>query len=245
MQPHIHLQSTQTRPVVIVVGDPARAKLLASMCEKSEELAYNREYRSFDCFHDGQYFTVTSHGVGSAGCAICFEELIQNGAKVIIRAGTAGSLQPDTIRQGDLVICHSAVREDGVSALMVPPGYPAVADPYVFQTMQAVASDNRLNAKYGMSLSSDLFYKSPVLPSTLETHAKANAEIVEMEIATLFVIAKIRKVRAGAVCCVDGSPFRWEAGDYDPTGTAATTGKKSMLELAIGSAVRLAAEKNW
>lgn len=45
VQPHIHLTKAQTRPVVIVVGDPARAKLIASLCEKSEELAYNREYR--------------------------------------------------------------------------------------------------------------------------------------------------------------------------------------------------------
>lgn len=45
MQPHIKLRKGQTRPVVIVVGDPSRAQQLAKLCDKSEELAFNREYR--------------------------------------------------------------------------------------------------------------------------------------------------------------------------------------------------------
>lgn len=201
--------------------------------------------RSYDCFHDGQYFTVISHGVGSSGASICFEELIENGAKIIIRAGTAGSLQPATICQGDVVVCHSAVREEGVTRLIVPQGYPAVADPYVFQVMQEIASTKEAGVKYGMTLSSDLFYKSPILPSTLETYAKANVEIVEMEVSALFVIAKIRGIKAGAICVVDGSPFGWNSGDYDPCGDKTAVGKRCMLGVAIDSAARLSAEENW
>lgn len=126
-----------------------------------------------------------------------------------MRAGTAGSLQPQTIRQGDIVVCHSAVREDGVSRLIVPEGYPAVADPYVFQTIESIAKKRNSSIKYGMTLSSDLFYKSPILPSTLEMFAKSNVEIVELEVSALFVIARIRGIKAGAVCVVDGSPLAW------------------------------------
>lgn len=171
--------------------------------------------------------------------------MIQNGAKVIIRAGTAGSLQPKSIRQGDVVICHSAVRDEGVTKLFVPEGYPAVADPYVFRVMQETATAKNTTVKYGMSLTSDLFYKSNVLPSNLETFAKANVEIVEMEVSALFVVAKVRGVKAGAICVVDGSPFAWDSGDYDPSGTKTTGGKKEMLEIARDAAVRIAAEENW
>lgn len=245
MQPHIRLTKAQTRPVVIVVGDPARAKVLAGMCEKSEELAYNREYRSFDCYHGGQYFTVTSHGVGSAGCAICFEELIQNGAKIIVRAGTAGSLHPETIQQGDCVICCAAAQEDGVSRLYAPRGYPSVADQYVIRTIEDTAKLMDVPVKTGVTLSSDLFYKSPVCNSSLKVFADAKVDIVEMEVATLFVVARVRGIKAGAICCVDGSPFKWTSGDYDPTGSKTTAGKQKMLALAINCAVQMAKEQKW
>lgn len=244
-QPHICIGKAQTRPVVLVVGDPARAQQIACCCEESEEISYNREYRIFDCFREGQYFTVCSHGVGAAGAGICFEELIANGAKVIIRVGTSGSLQPDRIHQGDIVICHSAVREEGVSRLIAPEGYPAVADPYVFQTMQEIAKTKKANIVYGMTLSSDLFYKSSVLPSTLETFAKAKVDIVEMEASALFVLAMIKGVKAGAICVVDGCPFQWKAGDYDPSGGKIACGKQCMFEIAIESASRFASEQNW
>lgn len=45
MQPHIKVSREDSHPVVLVVGDPCRAKLLASLCETSREIAYNREYR--------------------------------------------------------------------------------------------------------------------------------------------------------------------------------------------------------
>ena len=62
------------------------------MCEKSEEIVWNREYRVYNVRFEGAEMTVASHGIGGPGAAICFEELIQLGAKTIIRLGTCGSL---------------------------------------------------------------------------------------------------------------------------------------------------------
>eukprot|EP00918_Siedleckia_nematoides_P003504 GHVU01007900.1.p1 GENE.GHVU01007900.1~~GHVU01007900.1.p1 ORF type:complete len:110 (+),score=10.86 GHVU01007900.1:112-441(+) len=74
--------------------------------------------------------------------------------------------------------------------------------------LQHTAREAAVNIKYGMCLTSDLFYKSPALPSTLDTFAKAKVDVVEMETATLFVVAKVRGVRAGAILVVDGSPLK-------------------------------------
>lgn len=237
-QPHIKLSTGQVRSSVIVVGDPARAEALAKSCESCRELAYNREYRSFDCLWKGKYFTVVSHGVGSAGAAIAFEELIKCGAKVIFRAGTCGSLQPDKIGQGDLILATACVREDGASQLMVPLGFPAVADPETVIALEQVVKEKGAKYSKGIVVTSDLFYPS-VLPSTLEMYSKANVEGVEMEAATLYVIASLRGVRAAAFFTVDGSPLKWDKGDYDPHGAKVQQGKKNMLEIAVEAAARL------
>lgn len=243
-QPHIQLKPSQARPVAIVVGDPARAAIVADMCDEAIPLAYNREYRSFDCTYGGKKFIVCSHGVGAAGAAICFEELIACGVKTLIRAGTAGSLQPDTLKQGDVCIIEAAACDDGITSKLVPVGYPAIADPAVTSTLMEEATgclsqkDERKVVR-GITLTSDLFYPGPVLPSNLELWAKAKVDIVEMEVSALLIIARLRGVRAGALCCIDGSPLKWDSGNYDPTGNKAKTGKEFMLKVALSAAKRL------
>eukprot|EP01070_Trichotokara_eunicae_P005637 Trichotokara_eunicae@DN4599_c0_g1_i2.p1 len=241
-QPHIHLTKEQMRPVVLTVGDPGRVKLIAGLCDKAVELASNREYTSYDCTHGGQQFIAISHGVGSAGCAICFEELIELGAKVIIRAGTAGSLRPTEVKQGDVCVCFGAAIEDGVSRLMAPQGYPAVATPEIHRAIVEVAKAEGASVIEGTTLSSDMFYKSPVTDSTLMQFAKGNVDVIEMEISTLFVIARLRGIKAGALVVVDGSPLSWDAGNYDPSGEIVKKGKENMLNIAIKTCAKLTAE---
>ncbi len=64
---------------------------------------------------EGVEVTCASHGVGGNGAAVCFEDLIHLGAKAIIRCGTCGSLKPQVVGLGDLMVSSSACREDGHS----------------------------------------------------------------------------------------------------------------------------------
>lgn len=237
MTPHLKVKNGQISPYVIVCGDPARALEIAKLATSYEEIAYNREYRTFNVVHNGEKLTVTSHGVGSAGAAICFNELIQAGAKVIVRVGTCGALC-ETIGQGDLIVATGAVREDGVTPLMVPVGYPAISDPEVFLTIEKECIDQKTTHKRGIMLTSDLFYTS-VLPSSLALYQKAGVAGVEMEAAALFVIASLAGIRAGAVAAVDGNPLKWEDGDYDPHGTKVAEGKKKMLLVGLNAVAEM------
>ena len=81
----------------LVVGDPARAEKAAARLDGARELARTREYVTFVGQHQGTRVAVVSHGVGSAGAAVCFEELYRAGAELVIRAGTAGGMQPDVL----------------------------------------------------------------------------------------------------------------------------------------------------
>uniref|UniRef100_A0A0G4HPL4 Nucleoside phosphorylase domain-containing protein n=1 Tax=Chromera velia CCMP2878 TaxID=1169474 RepID=A0A0G4HPL4_9ALVE len=250
-QPHICLASVP--PVVIAVGDPERAAKLSSLCGYQKELKFNREYRSFECAQTTEsdpQFLVISHGVGSAGASICFEELIKAGAKVIIRAGTCGGMQTDMSR-GEIVIATAAVREDGATRLMIPTEFPAVADfDLVGKIEKEVAArlseekEASFSYRKGIVLTSDLFYPS-LKGTTWEMYSKAGVVAVEMEAAALFVIAAVRKVRAAALFVADGNVLNWDS-DYDPHGDAVAKAKETMLQAVVRLASQLAEkETKW
>ncbi len=109
-----NLPPGQIAPRVLTCGDPWRAQSIAEKMENTTVVSKNREYWVFNGEYNGVPVTVASHGVGASGAAICFEELIRSGAKVIIRVGTCGTLQPEVVA-GDLVVATGGVREDGVT----------------------------------------------------------------------------------------------------------------------------------
>jgi len=241
VQPHIKLTQGQISQYVLTCGDPSRAQEIAKLCTGSKELAYNREYRTFLGEFEGEKITITSHGVGSAGAAICFEELIKIGAKIIIRVGTCGSLT-DALGQGDHIIPAGAVREDGITNLLIPHGYPAISDSRVTFALEDATSKVKATYKKGIVLASDCFYPG-VLPSSLEMYSKANVLGVEMECSALFVIASLRGIKAGSILTIDGNPLKWNEGDYDPHGEKVVNGKARMLSISLSAISTLSREK--
>merc|ERR1711937_119747 len=134
--PHLTVGKGVLPPVVLVAGDPGRVDKIAAICDSFEEVAYNREYKTVVASFQGARFGIVSHGIGTAGAAICFEELVQCGAKTIVRLGTCGALQPH-IGQGDLIVVTAACREDGTTKLMAPVEFPAVADTDIVNHLSA------------------------------------------------------------------------------------------------------------
>lgn len=61
-----------------------------------------------------------------------------------------------------------------------------------------------------------------------------------METATLFCLGTLRGIRTGSICTVDGSPFKWDEGDYDPHGTIVEKGKDNMILSGLLVAKKLA-----
>lgn len=189
--------------LALVVGDPARAERAGDRLTDVRELGRNREYLTLTGRYDGVPVTVASHGVGAAGAAVCFEELLRAGVRRIVRAGTAGALQP-AVRDGDLVVATGAVRDEGTSVRLVPLEYPAVADPDLVAALGRAVGGRQHR---GVVLTSDVFYPSAVLGSTLHRWADAGCVAVEMELAVLLVLAGLRGVPAAGVFAIDGSPL--------------------------------------
>lgn len=235
--PILKVNSEDLPDRVLVVGDPARAEAAAVLLDGGTELARNREYVTYTGRHRDVPVAVVSHGVGAAGAAICFEELCRGGAKLIVRAGTAGGLQ-ETVQDGDVVIATGAVRDEGVTPRIVPLGYPALADLDTVQGLRSAADAQGVPIHTGIVLSYDLFYPHPVLGGDLELWNRAGAVAVEMECSTLFVIAAQHGVRTAAVLAIDGNPLAQDDTDmagYDPYREIVRETVESVLTVALGA----------
>ncbi|MFV0350783.1 MAG: nucleoside phosphorylase [Oscillospiraceae bacterium] len=213
--PCIQLAKGDINPRVITCGDPERAEKIAALLDNSRCLKKNREYWTFAGTHKGIPVTVTSHGVGSGGAAIAFESLWRAGAKIIIRVGTCGGMQPG-VRAGSMVIVTAACREEGVTEKMIPLSYPAVADTEVVNALSAAASQRGAAVHKGVVLTQALFYPS-FLENNLTLYAKANVLAMENEVASLLVVASTHNVKAGAILTADAPAFGMvDVEDYQP-----------------------------
>jgi uridine phosphorylase len=219
----------------LVVGDPARAALVASRLEDATELGRFREYVTFKGSHRGVEVVVSSHGVGAPGAALCFEELHQAGATRIIRAGTCGGLQPH-VTDGDLVIATGAIRADGLTAGLVPPEFPAVATADVVMALRDSVAAAGHPVHEGLVLTGAVFYSHDVLGSPLSMWGKSGAVAVEMECAALFVIGSLLGIEVGALLTVDGNPLH-KPETYNPHREVVHDAVDVMIDAALDALV--------
>jgi len=219
---------------VLVVGDPARGEAAAARLEGVRRVGANREFVTWTGGRSGQRVTVASHGIGSAGAGICFEELLRAGARTVVRAGTCGAVG-EGIADGDLVIATGAVRGEGLTPRLVPLGFPAVADPDSVLALRAAASERGVEAHQGIVLTSDLFYPSRGLgPDDWDLWRASGVVAVEMELAALFVLASLRRARAGGILAVDGDPTASEdMSGYEPRRDVVQQGVERMIDIAL------------
>jgi uridine phosphorylase len=190
---------------------------------------------SFTGEYKGKLVTIASHGVGGAGASICFEELIQGGVKTIIRAGTCGAMMK-CIQDGDLIIGTGAIREDGTSDKLIPMEYPAISDRHVVSALVSAASaqeDSQIHE--GIILTQGYFYPGTLNPTQQYwIRSKSNVAAVEMELATLLIIASIHGVRAGGIFTSDGNmTVEDDMNEYDPHRDVVREGVQSMIRVAL------------
>ena len=229
-------------PRVIVCGDPARAEKIASRLDNMTVVAKTREYWTFNGSYKGVPVTVSSHGVGAAGAHVSFEGLILGGAKVMIRVGTCGTLQPG-MPQGALIIATAACREDGVTQQLIPSSYPAVASYDVVQVMIEEAKKTDAWFRSGIISTGGIFYKG-IIPTNNRVMADAGCLAFENEAAMLFVTCSLKGIKAGCIVAADGPCFEFvgsEEFDHHPGAMAKAV--EDEITIALESIIRVEVEE--
>lgn len=141
-----------------------------------------------------------STGMGASSSDIIVNELYALGAKRFIRVGTAGSMQPEHIKCGHVVIATAAVIDNDTASGYVPAGYPAIASHKIIAMMQsAVAKLKQQNKVFtGIVHSKSSLFSREIL----KHHNKSNFEYMErlkfagvyateMECSQLFILSHL------------------------------------------------------
>jgi uridine phosphorylase len=208
---HVGLAKGEVGEYVLVPGDPGRTPMIAKFIDDAREVAFSREYRTFTGTLSGVPVSTISSGMGGPSVAIAIEELSELGVHTFLRVGTCGAAQPE-IKMGDLVIAIGSVRSEGTPNGYVPTEYPAVASLHVVNALVDAAKASGAPYHVGIIRSVDALYSDllpdrmprPHVRDELEMWSRAGVLSNDMESSTLFVVARLRKLRAGTInLCVD------------------------------------------
>lgn len=124
---HLHLKPEHLADTVILVGDPARVKMISKYFDSVECDVSNREFHTITGSYKGTRMSVLSTGIGIGNIDICMTELDalanidfatrqvkeQHRRLTLVRLGTSGALQAD-IKVGDIIFGKTSVGFDGL-----------------------------------------------------------------------------------------------------------------------------------
>jgi DeoD family purine-nucleoside phosphorylase len=194
---HVH-PTTELAERVLLPGDPGRALLLAqALLEQPKMFNHNRGLWGYTgAAADGEPLTIQSTGMGGPSAAIVVEELVQLGARRLVRVGTCGALVGG-FALGDAIVATEAICADGTSRALGA-DERATADPALTAALVAAAERDG-GARTGAVVTTDLFYD---VSGEHADPAPGDALAIEMETATLFRLATLRGVQAGCVLAV-------------------------------------------
>lgn len=248
--------------VFLLPGSPGRAERIAS--HFTDAVRHDNPRR-----HDVFVGTVqvgdarvdvgtVATGMGCPSLGIIVSELLALGARCLLRVGTAGTLQPDHVPVGGLVIATGAVRDEGTSDALCPRDVPAVAHPDAVAALSRAATALGLadHTFRGLVHAKDTFYGREVASGPLAAQSAAYMAMLEaagvlateMESSHLFILGQVhgadrrplsargpdpQVVIAGTVLAVIGSTREW--GD---AALAART-EAQAIEVALRGAVEL------
>ena len=205
-QYHIALSPGEIGEYVLLPGDPARSDIVATYLDDAKLMANNREHRTFTGYYKGVKVSVTSTGMGCPSAAIAAEELINIGAKALIRIGSSAALDP-RIRIGDLMISRAAMKNEGTSRFYVPDAFPAVPDLELtwalIETAREMCKPTGEAVYVGINSSDDAFYGET--PEFLDQLRKYKIMNIEMESSALYTIGHLRGVRTACICGTSGN----------------------------------------
>src|ERR671919_2875103 len=187
---HLRAEPGDYAEAVLLPGDPLRAQYIAeTYFDDARQVNGERGLLGYTGTWEGRPVSVQGTGMGCPGATIVFEELIQLGAKRLLRVGTCGGLQPDHAL-GDLIVAISAVPADSTAMHLVAnePHCPTASWELIHEAVH-VSKSTEETIRVGPIVSSDLFYNPD--EGQYERWSKRGILAVEMEAAALFTVTAL------------------------------------------------------
>ncbi len=230
---HIESNKEDIAEIVLMPGDPLRAKYIAENFLTDYKLVNKvRNMFGYTGFYKGKKVTVFASGMGIPSVGIYSYELYKYyDVKKIIRIGTCGS-NKEEIRVGDVVLASSAYSESTFAKVITQVDekvMPASVD--LNNLIEKTANLKNMPIKKGMVYTSDVFDVYFNIDHILNGK---DLLISEMETYGLFFIAKYLNKEAASLLTVVDSKFQK---DVIITPEEREKNLNEMIELALESII--------
>lgn len=230
--PHNEAQTRDIAKIVLMPGDPLRAKLIAETYLE-DAICYNtvRNMLGYTGSYKGKRISVQSSGMGVPSMGIYSMELYRDyDVDTIIRVGSAGAIS-DSLSMGDVVIGMGLCTDSAyVSQYDLPGTYTPVADFGLVKLASEIMEERGVSYQTGVILTSDLFYTDE--KDAVAKWKKMNVLCVEMESLALYCNAVRLGKKALTMLTISDLPLRGEAMGADERRTSFTVMLEAALRLA-------------
>jgi purine nucleoside phosphorylase len=227
--PHNKAEAGDIAKVVLMPGDPLRAKYIAETY-LTEVKCFNsvRNMLGFTGKYKGKELSVMGGGMGIPSISIYSYELYKfYDVDTIIRIGSAGALQED-IELKDIVMAQGACTDSRFAYQYELPGtFAPIADFSLLEKAVAEARALEIPFKVGNVVSSDIFYNA--FPDVAKKWADMGALCLEMEAAALYMNAAKLKKKALAILSISDHIIK----GTELSAEERQTGFSNMMEIAL------------
>jgi purine-nucleoside phosphorylase len=227
-QIHLHAEPGDYAPLVLLPGDPERARKIAARfdggIEAARQVNANRGLLGWTGTFQGHPVSVQTSGMGTPSFSIVAEELLRLGVRQLVRVGTCGGIAPG-IRTGDMVLALSATPADGATRTYLHGDpYAPTADWALTHAIYHAAHDAQIPVHVGSVASVDVFYNTDA--DYASKWRSRGVLAFEMEASALFYLAAREGVQAACVLTVS-----------DVLSEEVTTEESYLSPEALGAAV--------
>ncbi len=232
MSTHLGASPGAVAPLVLMPGDPLRARWIAqTFLEDARCYTEVRGMLGYTGTWHGRPVSVQGSGMGQPSLAIYATELFGDyDVAAIVRVGSCGALS-ERVGLRDLVVASGACTDSAMNRVTFGGlDYAPVADFGLLRAAVAAAEEHAdVTTHVGLVLSGDSFY--PTRPELAHTMAEHGVLAVEMEASALYTIAARHGRRALAVCTVSDHVVTGEQTSADERERTFST----MVEVALAA----------
>lgn len=233
--PHIESKKEDIAKVVLMPGDPLRAKFIADNFLENARLVNSvRNMLAYTGTYKGKEVTVFASGMGMPSIGIYSYELFKEyDVDTIIRVGSAGAYT-DKLNLYDVLLVEGAYSESSFAKTQGGElNNILYSDTSINNNIINKASELGIEINKGIVHSSDVFYKEN--DNFLEIAEKYNCLAVEMETFALFHNAHVTGKKATAIVTISDSLVTHEKTTSEERQNSFVT----MIKLALESAIEL------
>ena len=199
---HLRAQAGDYASAVLCPGDPRRARYIAEMFFDAGAVMVNEErgMLGFTGTFGGRPISVQSTGMGCPSAGIVYEELIELGARRLVRVGTCGAIA-DGLAMADTVIGLSASPVDTTARQYAAmDGYAPCATYGLVEAAARLSRESGRRVHVGPIVTSPMFYDPD--STNVARWERAGHLAVEMEAAMLYAVSAVHRVEALAMMTV-------------------------------------------